>query len=110
MEQWKPGNRLLVVDSPAHILSSPNPLTRSSRWAPYDLPFAPGDFWVEVRHGKPGGGRSPELKQMSFTTPCISALFVDGSASLISVREAWIAHRNPANIPVNQGGAAPPPM
>ena len=110
MEQWKPGNRLLIVDSRAHIVSSPSPLSRSSRWAPYDLPFVGGDFYVEARHGKAGAGTSAEHKQMSYSNPCIGALFVDGSASLISVREAWIAHRNPSNIPVDRGGPAPPPM
>jgi prepilin-type N-terminal cleavage/methylation domain-containing protein len=105
MEQWKPGNRLLLADSPAHVIDSPNPLTRGSRWAPYDLPFATGDFYVEARHGKPGVGRTPELKRMSYSTPCISALFVDGSVGLLSVREAWLAIRNPTG----QNPAYPPP-
>jgi prepilin-type N-terminal cleavage/methylation domain-containing protein len=109
MEQWKPGNRLLVADSPAHIVQSPDPLSRNSRWAPYDLPFAQGDFFIEARHGKAGAGRTPQHKQMSYTDPCIGALFVDGSAGLISVREAWMAQRNPSNIPTSRGGAAPPP-
>jgi prepilin-type N-terminal cleavage/methylation domain-containing protein len=109
MEQWKPGNRLLVADAAPHVLESPPTLTRTSRWAPYDVPFAVGDFWVEVRHGKPAAGTTAEHKQASYTTPCVGALFVDGSAGLVSVREAWIAHRNPANIPTNKGGVFPAP-
>ena len=105
-EQWtKQADRGLVADSPAHIIEWPNPLSQSSRWSPYNTPFASGDFYVDVRHANTG--RSDKDKSESYSKiPGIGMLFCDGHADLVTVREAWIAFRNPGGADPN---ALPPP-
>ena len=103
--QWgkKGSDRLLVADSPAHFIQlsqrTRGALSPSSVWWPWTTP-EPGDyskinaqvhFWVDGgRHGKPG-----TTKQNQYNNKYINAVFCDGSARSVSVREAWNAIVNP---------------
>jgi prepilin-type N-terminal cleavage/methylation domain-containing protein/prepilin-type processing-associated H-X9-DG protein len=85
----KPSDRLLLCDSITHVLSTPGTFSSAGKWFPYD-PVAFGAFYVEARHGRRG-----ITKKQSYRAACINALFCDGHAQTISVRDAWNAVHNP---------------
>jgi len=102
--------RLLVADSAQDIIALPSAVATTpvatytnfqgfndgtAKWWPY-LPInqalGAGDFGVDSRHQKPG---LPQKASMG--TKNINALFADGHAQSVSVREAFNAIRNPGS-------------
>jgi prepilin-type N-terminal cleavage/methylation domain-containing protein/prepilin-type processing-associated H-X9-DG protein len=110
VNQWTKGSdRLLIGEGFAYFIqmgggtrTSPknnppgfNPATEI--WWPFGSTVPVGNwetncyFWVDgARHGKPGVTR-----QQTYNNRYMNALFVDGHAQPISVREAWQAICNP---------------
>jgi prepilin-type N-terminal cleavage/methylation domain-containing protein/prepilin-type processing-associated H-X9-DG protein len=99
----KGSDRLLVADAPNDYISlsirTRGGFNSGHVWWPWTTPNA-GDitkiatqvhFWVDGgRHGKPG---TPKNNQ--YNNRYINAVFCDGSARSVSVREAWNAIVNP---------------
>jgi prepilin-type N-terminal cleavage/methylation domain-containing protein/prepilin-type processing-associated H-X9-DG protein len=86
----KPSQRLLLADSITHVISTPATFGPTGKWFPYD-PVAFGAFYVDGgRHVKPGTS-----KHASYGQPGINALFCDGHADTVSVKDAWNAVHNP---------------
>jgi hypothetical protein len=87
-EQWtRAPERILVADSDQYILGTGD-WTADLKWHPYDAGGTPF-FDATPRHGRPASGLGPEYKEMSKTVPCLGALYCDGHAVLVSVKEAW---------------------
>jgi prepilin-type N-terminal cleavage/methylation domain-containing protein/prepilin-type processing-associated H-X9-DG protein len=99
--QWtKPTDRLIVADSPNHVLTlttavrAPGAMNSSRTWWPYpaSLAFGADDFQIDsTRHAKPGASKMSSYKSGRYA----NALFCDGHASPVSVAEAWNAIVNP---------------
>jgi prepilin-type N-terminal cleavage/methylation domain-containing protein/prepilin-type processing-associated H-X9-DG protein len=85
-----PSQRLLLADSVTHVISTPATFGPTGKWFPYD-PVVFGAFYVDgARHLKMG-----TAKAASYGSPGLNALFCDGHADTISVRDAWNAIHNP---------------
>ena len=90
--RWtKPSQRALILDSITHVVSTPDPTFDSAgRWFPFD-PVVFGAFYVDGgRHARKGA-----TKPETYKKPSLNALFCDGHAETLSVREAWNAVHNP---------------
>ena len=86
----KPAQRALILDSITHVVSTPVSFDSGGRWFPFD-PVVFGAFYVDgARHAKKG-----VTKMQSYKQPALNALFCDGHAETISVRDAWNAIHNP---------------
>jgi general secretion pathway protein G len=89
-------DRLLIADSTYDYLQMPsNGYTANVKFAPFDVlnPAAPADdFFVDSRHMKPGT-RKDAAKRMT----SINALFCDGHAGSLSLKQAYNAIRNPGS-------------
>jgi prepilin-type processing-associated H-X9-DG protein len=86
----KPAQRALILDSITHVVSTPTAFDSGGRWFPFD-PVVFGAFYVDgARHAKKGA-----TKMETYKRPAINALFCDGHAETVSVREAWNAIHNP---------------
>lgn len=87
--------RLLICDSIWHIIGSPTSIDSSaaSTWYPSPgIGFNSGTpkFYVDAsRHGRANMSHAEE-----YGSPCLNALFCDGHAATISVKDAWTAVRN----------------
>ena len=82
--------RLLLADSVTHVINTPDAFGPTGKWLPYD-PIAFGAFHVDGgRHLKPGTS-----KRASYGQRGINALFCDGHADAVSVKDAWNAVHNP---------------
>jgi hypothetical protein len=89
--QWtKPSDRLLLADSSEHAISTPNSFSSNGKWSPYNSTASLNAFYVEPRHGRRG-----LTKRQSYYEPCLNAVFCDGHAQTVSVRDAWNAIHNP---------------
>ena len=97
----RPSERLLVADAVAHILSLdfPEKTTPTAKVSMSTMRFQPYDpvvwttplFYIDAgRHAKPGTTKKQVISQET-----INALFADGHADTISVRDAFNAVRNP---------------
>ena len=98
----RPSERLLVADSVAHVISLNFPPDQdvptkvvsisSFRLQPYDpVSWSPPLFYIDAgRHAKPGTTKKQVISQKT-----INALFADGHADTVSVRDAFNAIRNP---------------
>jgi prepilin-type N-terminal cleavage/methylation domain-containing protein/prepilin-type processing-associated H-X9-DG protein len=85
----KASDRLLLVDSIAHVLSNPSNFDSTRTWNDAGPNQPLGDFYVDAgRHGP-----SKHLDQ--YNSPCLNGLFCDGHAATISVKAAWNAVHNP---------------
>ena len=88
--------RLLLADSTYdYIQMPPNGYTLNTKLAPWDAaaynPAAPADdFYVDVRHIKPG-----TRKEAGKSMKGINGLFVDGHAESVSPKQAYNAIRSP---------------
>jgi prepilin-type N-terminal cleavage/methylation domain-containing protein/prepilin-type processing-associated H-X9-DG protein len=105
VDYTRPSERLLIADAVAHILSLnypgvlDTPAQRNTvvsmsmlRFQPYDpVAWNPPLFYIDAgRHAKPG-----TTKKLVINQKTINALFCDGHAQTISIREAFNAIRNP---------------
>jgi prepilin-type N-terminal cleavage/methylation domain-containing protein/prepilin-type processing-associated H-X9-DG protein len=87
----KAADRLILVDSIAHVLTNPGTFSSSNTWNDGGPSQPLGDFYVDAgRHGPRG---MSHLDQ--YNSPCLNALFCDGHAATISVKAAWNAVHNP---------------
>jgi prepilin-type N-terminal cleavage/methylation domain-containing protein/prepilin-type processing-associated H-X9-DG protein len=85
----KAADRLILVDSIAHVLSNPGTFDSTSTWNDGGPGQPLGNFYVDAgRHGPKG-----HLEQ--YNSPCLNALFCDGHAATISVKAAWNGVHNP---------------
>jgi prepilin-type N-terminal cleavage/methylation domain-containing protein/prepilin-type processing-associated H-X9-DG protein len=85
----KAADRLILVDSIAHVLSNPGTFDSSSTWNDGGPGQPLGNFYVDAgRHG-------PKNHLDQYNSPCLNALFCDGHAATISVKAAWNAVHNP---------------
>jgi prepilin-type N-terminal cleavage/methylation domain-containing protein/prepilin-type processing-associated H-X9-DG protein len=92
IEWTKSSERLLIADSTTHIIQMTSAMSSSHKWFPYD-PITPdgSTFYVDGnRHGRQG-----LTKKKSYDQPAMNALFCDGHAQTVSVRQAWNAIKNP---------------
>jgi prepilin-type N-terminal cleavage/methylation domain-containing protein/prepilin-type processing-associated H-X9-DG protein len=97
-DQWgiKGSDRLVIADAMVDYLyvsiaTNGTPagqvIQRTSLWGPFTTPITNADFWVDAsRHAKPG-----ITKEATYTGKYMNALFADGHAAPVSVREAWQA-------------------
>lgn len=96
--RWtKASQRALVLDSITHVVGTPLTMDSvSGRWFPYDFNGGAGifgAFYVDgARHARKGA-----TKKESYTNRGLNALFCDGHAEAVSVREAWNAIHNPGS-------------
>jgi prepilin-type N-terminal cleavage/methylation domain-containing protein/prepilin-type processing-associated H-X9-DG protein len=82
--------RALILDSITHVVSTPTTFDSGGKWFPFD-PVVFGAFYVDgARHAKKG-----TTKMETYKRPALNALYCDGHAETISVREAWNAIHNP---------------
>jgi prepilin-type N-terminal cleavage/methylation domain-containing protein len=86
----KPSDRLLIADSTEHAIGTPNNFSSNGKWYPYNSTPAMTTFYVDARHGRRG-----LTKRQSYYEPCVNALFCDGHAQTVSVRDAWNGIHNP---------------
>ena len=102
--------RLLIADAAQDVIALPSAVALSqpatytgfqgfndgtAKWWPYvPLTSSPGatDIGVDARHQKPG-----LAQKASMNTKAINALFADGHAQSVDVREAFNAIRNPGS-------------
>ncbi|HYO10235.1 MAG TPA: type II secretion system protein [Tepidisphaeraceae bacterium] len=86
--------RLLIADSTYDYISlPPSGYTANVKFAPFDVldPVSPTtDFFVDSRHMKPG-----TQKQAAKRMQTINALFADGHAGSLSLKQAYNAVRMP---------------
>jgi prepilin-type N-terminal cleavage/methylation domain-containing protein/prepilin-type processing-associated H-X9-DG protein len=92
----KSSDRLLIADSTYDYLQLPSSgYTANVKFAPYDTlsPAAPADdFFVDARHQKPGTPKAVAKR----STP-VNALFVDGHAASVGIKQAYNAIRMPGS-------------
>jgi prepilin-type N-terminal cleavage/methylation domain-containing protein/prepilin-type processing-associated H-X9-DG protein len=89
----KAAQRLLLADSITHVIGTPPTIDSKGKWFPFDYaqPVPDFTFYVDAtRHLKPGTS-----KLASYGTPGLNALFCDGHAETVSVKDAWNAVHNP---------------
>ncbi len=88
----KASDRIILVDSVFHVLVSLPPAGLSSKNTWFTGPSAPTtpDFQVDPRHGSKGISHTEQ-----FNRSCVNALFCDGHAATVSVKQAYNAVRNP---------------
>jgi prepilin-type processing-associated H-X9-DG protein len=102
MIEWtKPSERLLVGEGLHHYIEMipgmrPGPITLSHKWFPFEntgieTNWVNAQFTIDgSRHGRPG-----ITKEESYRTKSMNALFCDGHAEPVSVKEAWQAIVSP---------------
>jgi prepilin-type N-terminal cleavage/methylation domain-containing protein/prepilin-type processing-associated H-X9-DG protein len=94
--RWtKASQRALVLDSITHVVGTPPMMDSvSGRWFPFDFNGGAGifgAFYVDgARHARKGA-----TKKETYLNPGLNALYCDGHAETVSVREAWNAIHNP---------------
>ena len=92
--EWtKSSDRLLLADATTHIIQMTSAIDSTNyKWLPFD-PITPDGktFYVDGnRHGRTG-----MTKKKTYDQPAMNALFCDGHAATISVKQAWNAIKNP---------------
>ena len=93
--RWtRPSQRALVLDSITHIVAAPPTFdSNTGRWFPFDFNGGSGIFgslYVEARHARKGAS-----KKETYHNKSLNALYCDGHAETITVRNAWDAIHNP---------------
>jgi prepilin-type N-terminal cleavage/methylation domain-containing protein/prepilin-type processing-associated H-X9-DG protein len=101
--RWtKSSQRALVLDSITHVVGTPPVMDSvNGRWFPYDFNGGVGifgAFYVDGARHAPNARKqvaSAQSKRESYTNKWLNALFCDGHAESVSVRQAWDAIHNP---------------
>ena len=93
----KGSDRLLIADAPIDIIQLPsNGYTANVRFGPFDPipsnPLSADDFFIDSRHMK-----STTKKDAAKRMTSINALFADGHAGSLSLKQAYNAIRNPGS-------------
>jgi len=105
--QWtKPTDRLLIADGVQDFLQcglrSPNSLTRSAVWYPFDTSLTniqTAHIWFDtVRHGPPAATAQARKQDPYSGKRWINALFCDGHVQTVSIVEGWQAMMNPGGV------------
>jgi len=97
-------DRLLICDSVYHIIGSTTAIDSSAtyHWWPdplltYSGSIPANTFYADAtRHGSSNNATYDQHKQQ-YNSACLNALFCDGHAATVSIKQAWIAVRSPGN-------------